>query len=267
VDAFGTRGPHRYPARSCTTPTTGDHSDSDGDRAERTETEHEQRATRADAASVLRGLADGIDAGTVSTGADEDAVTVAVPKEFDLEAEYDRGTDEAEIEVELEWPTAVEGEAGEVAEEKAGETAEVDESADAATDAGGETHPAAQPAVETATVARAANRPASSDGESGEAIAADDEAATEVDASDGDVVSDAAAAEPLVAAAAPLERLARFELFRDRALEWRWRLVHRNGNVIASSGEGYTRKHNARKGLASVMRNAPDADVVDEDRD
>lgn len=58
--------------------------------------------------------------------------------------------------------------------------------------------------------------------------------------------------------------LARFELFRDRADEWRWRLVHRNGNIIATSGEGYTRKHNARKGLQSVIQNAPGADIINE---
>jgi len=57
--------------------------------------------------------------------------------------------------------------------------------------------------------------------------------------------------------------LARFELFQDRAEEWRWRLRHRNGNVIATGGEGYTRKHNAVKGLRSVVRNAPNADVTD----
>jgi amphi-Trp domain-containing protein len=57
--------------------------------------------------------------------------------------------------------------------------------------------------------------------------------------------------------------LARFELFRDRAEEWRWRLRHRNGNVIATGGEGYTRKHNAVKGLRSVVRNAPNADVTE----
>jgi hypothetical protein len=32
--------------------------------------------------------------------------------------------------------------------------------------------------------------------------------------------------------------LVRFEMFRDRADEWRWRLRHRNGNAIATSGEG-----------------------------
>jgi uncharacterized protein YegP (UPF0339 family) len=49
---------------------------------------------------------------------------------------------------------------------------------------------------------------------------------------------------------------ARFELYEDTGGEWRWRLRHRNGNLIASSGEGYTRKHNAQKGMASVRRNA-----------
>ena len=52
------------------------------------------------------------------------------------------------------------------------------------------------------------------------------------------------------------ESQARFELYEDRGGEWRWRLRHRNGNLIASSGEGYTRKHNAQKGLASVWGNA-----------
>lgn len=48
----------------------------------------------------------------------------------------------------------------------------------------------------------------------------------------------------------------RFELYLDNASEWRWRLRHRNGNVIATSGEGYSRRHNAQKGLQSVRSNA-----------
>lgn len=58
---------------------------------------------------------------------------------------------------------------------------------------------------------------------------------------------------------------AQFELYRDRANEWRWRLVHDNGNIIADSGEGYDRKATARNGLESVMRNAPGATVVETD--
>ena len=61
---------------------------------------------------------------------------------------------------------------------------------------------------------------------------------------------------------APRASLGRFEVYRDRADEWRWRLVHRNGNIIATSGEGYTSRQNAEKGLRSVMANAPGADVT-----
>ena len=71
--------------------------------------------------------------------------------------------------------------------------------------------------------------------------------------------------EPTVEMESPAEQtesLGRFEVFRDRADEWRWRLVHRNGNIIAASGEGYTTKQNALKGLRSVKRNAPEATIV-----
>lgn len=67
-----------------------------------------------------------------------------------------------------------------------------------------------------------------------------------------------------VGAADTSQALARFEVFRDQGEEWRWRLRHRNGNVIATSGEGYTRKHNAWKGLRSVMKNAPGAELTEE---
>jgi len=55
---------------------------------------------------------------------------------------------------------------------------------------------------------------------------------------------------------------ARFELYEDKGGEFRWRLRHRNGNVVATSGEGYTRRHNAQKGLESVRRNALGATLL-----
>lgn len=55
---------------------------------------------------------------------------------------------------------------------------------------------------------------------------------------------------------------ARFELYQDSQNQHRWRLRHRNGNIIADSGEGYTRRHNAQKGLQSVRRNALGATVL-----
>ena len=54
---------------------------------------------------------------------------------------------------------------------------------------------------------------------------------------------------------------ARFELYEDRASEWRWRLVHDNGNIIADSGQGYSSKQGARRGIESVKTNAPNAAV------
>ncbi|MFB6169731.1 MAG: HVO_2922 family protein [Haloarculaceae archaeon] len=54
---------------------------------------------------------------------------------------------------------------------------------------------------------------------------------------------------------------ATFELYQDSEEKWRWRLVHRNGNIIADSGEGYATRQKARQGLQSVKENAPDAAV------
>jgi uncharacterized protein YegP (UPF0339 family) len=54
---------------------------------------------------------------------------------------------------------------------------------------------------------------------------------------------------------------ARFELFVDAADEWRWRLVASNGNIIADSGEGYTSKQGAERGIESVKRIAGDAAI------
>jgi len=56
---------------------------------------------------------------------------------------------------------------------------------------------------------------------------------------------------------------AQFELYEDAAGQYRWRLRHRNGNVVADGGQGYTQKHNAKKGLASVRRNALGASLLE----
>ena len=49
---------------------------------------------------------------------------------------------------------------------------------------------------------------------------------------------------------------AAFELYRDNAGQYRWRLLHRNGNIIADSGQGYTSRRAARNGVDSVRQNA-----------
>jgi len=57
------------------------------------------------------------------------------------------------------------------------------------------------------------------------------------------------------------ERTSRFEVYEDAAGEWRWRLVHWNGNIIADSGEGYASRFNAERAARGVMRNAPTATI------
>lgn len=53
----------------------------------------------------------------------------------------------------------------------------------------------------------------------------------------------------------------KFELYVDRAGEFRFRLKAQNGQIIAV-GEGYQAKASCLGGIDSVRRNAPDAEVV-----
>ena len=60
---------------------------------------------------------------------------------------------------------------------------------------------------------------------------------------------------------------ARFEVYEDAGEKYRWRLVHRNGNIIADGSEGYASKQKAKQGLESVRKNAPGAYIVDTSKD
>ncbi|MDO8901378.1 MAG: YegP family protein [Phenylobacterium sp.] len=55
----------------------------------------------------------------------------------------------------------------------------------------------------------------------------------------------------------------RFEIFKDKAGEFRVRFRASNGEIMFSS-EGYSAKASAKKMIESIKKNAPDADVVDE---
>ena len=55
----------------------------------------------------------------------------------------------------------------------------------------------------------------------------------------------------------------KFEMYQDKAGEFRFRLKARNGKVIAVS-EGYKAKASCLSGIESVRKNAPDAQVVTE---
>lgn len=43
------------------------------------------------------------------------------------------------------------------------------------------------------------------------------------------------------------------DVYQDAAGEWRWKLVAANGRIMADSGEGYTRRRDAYRALATVM--------------
>lgn len=53
----------------------------------------------------------------------------------------------------------------------------------------------------------------------------------------------------------------KFEVYTDKKGEIRFRLKARNGQVIAT-GEGYKAKASCLKGIESIRRNAPDAEIV-----
>jgi uncharacterized protein YegP (UPF0339 family) len=55
---------------------------------------------------------------------------------------------------------------------------------------------------------------------------------------------------------------AKFELYKDKKGEFRWRLIASNGETIAT-GEGYKSKSGAKNGIESVKKNAPKAKVED----
>ncbi len=59
------------------------------------------------------------------------------------------------------------------------------------------------------------------------------------------------------------EKNPKFEIYKDKAGEFRFRLKAGNGQIIAV-GEGYTTHANCVNGVESVKKNAPDAEVVEE---
>ncbi len=57
------------------------------------------------------------------------------------------------------------------------------------------------------------------------------------------------------------EKHPKFEIYKDKAGEFRFRLKARNGEIIAAS-EGYVKKDGCKNGIESVRKNAVDAPVV-----
>ncbi|MBP0985243.1 MAG: YegP family protein [Oscillospiraceae bacterium] len=60
------------------------------------------------------------------------------------------------------------------------------------------------------------------------------------------------------------EKNPKFEMYTDKAGEFRFRLKAKNGQIIAT-GEGYKAKSGCKNGIESIRKNAPDAEVVIEE--
>ena len=61
------------------------------------------------------------------------------------------------------------------------------------------------------------------------------------------------------------EKHPKFELYQDKAGEFRFRLKAKNGQIVASCEEGYKTKKSAVNGIESDKKNAPEAPVVKQD--
>lgn len=190
---------------------------------------YEASGSRQEVAASLRAVAaqlSGTGPITIAAGEERVTVTPGDDVEFEVEVEREEGDDgdELELEFELEWT-------------------ETDEP------------PTTRQTTDAPQTTDSADAPGQADEEGdaeAEEVATVDFEAVEAPEEEGSEVVES------------LGSQATFEVFRDAADEWRWRLVHRNGNVVATSGEGYTRRRNAEKGLRSVVKNAPGAEVVDD---
>ncbi len=59
------------------------------------------------------------------------------------------------------------------------------------------------------------------------------------------------------------ETCPKFEMYTDKAGEYRFRLKAKNGQIIAT-GEGYKALASCKNGVESVRKNAPEANIIKE---
>ncbi|WP_049922469.1 amphi-Trp domain-containing protein [Halopiger djelfimassiliensis] len=216
-----------------------DRTESDAQPSATTEFELERTYRREDLSAVFREFAAAFEDGRpIRMRGDDRSVRIVLPDrvvaEFEVETAVADDPEDAppaaELELELEWNDA-DGSSVQITER----------GADTDAGASGESAEVVEPSADPATAAMPLEG---------------------VPGPSGSAAGDAAAtgSEP-----SKPERTSRFEIYRDRADEWRWRLVHWNGNIIADSGEGYASRHNAKRAARSVMRSAPTASIEQRD--
>lgn len=60
--------------------------------------------------------------------------------------------------------------------------------------------------------------------------------------------------------------LPRFEVYKDRKGDYRWRFKAENADIMADSGEGYVSRYGAKKAARRVKKIAPKAPIRDRTR-
>ena len=60
---------------------------------------------------------------------------------------------------------------------------------------------------------------------------------------------------PIGIRAARADKL-KFEMYKDNAMEFRWRLKAANGETLATSGQGYKAKADCKNGVERIMKDA-----------
>ncbi len=83
-------------------------------------------------------------------------------------------------------------------------------------------------------------------------------------AGNGEVIAVSQVYKSLDGAKNGIASVPKFEIYTDKAGEFRFRLKAKNGEIIAT-GEGYTSKSGCKNGIESIRKNAPDAAVVVEE--
>ena len=208
--------------------------------------ESERKRSRRGIASYFRRLAAALGRGERVAIDEEQTVTVDPPADTDFEVDVEREGDTVSVEIEMGW------------EEEEGDV-EVDVVASKATfevyeDTGGEwrwrlTHDNGN-IIADSSEGYASKQKAKQGLES---VRSNAPGAYVEDQSKDDPTPDASEG----------GSAATFEVFADSADEWRWRLHHDNGNIIADGGQGYASKQKAKQGLGSVRQNCPGAPVED----
>jgi len=56
----------------------------------------------------------------------------------------------------------------------------------------------------------------------------------------------------------------KFEVYEDKAKEFRWRLKASNGQTVAAAPDGYKTKASCERGIESIKKGAGKAEVVEE---